>query len=262
MYSYREQLEVIKRIRIQDGQLLRMDCPFCGGRNSFGIRKSQGLVQWGCFRASCQIKGIKSQGLSITEIKNYDKRDTSSAHLGKPIPTPLVSINGRDAITAYLQSVHSLQAHEEGLVKIVYSPTEDRVLFMYDGDEGATGRALTGVSQYNPKWIKYGDVSHLFTCGNGPVGVIVEDAPSACATGVVRGYTGISLLGTKLTLQHKLELHRFDRILVCLDPDAAQTGLDMVRRLSGTVDASLRLIKDDLKYFPPNEIEAILASSN
>lgn len=261
MYSYKEQLRTIKAIPIRDGQTLRMNCPFCGGHNSFGLSKLRGVLKWGCFRASCQTKGQNDAGRSIEDIRRYQMDGEEQAKgYGAPIPELLTMVNKHSDILAYLQSVNSLRAYEEGLATVLYSPTEDRTLFMLADNVGATGRAITGVSRYRPKWKKYGDTSHIFSCGNGSTGVIVEDAPSACATGVVRGYTGISILGTHLTTQHKLELRRFERILVCLDPDAAQLGLDMVRRLSGTVDVSLRLIKDDLKYFPPEDIEAMLAS--
>lgn len=128
-------------------------------------------------------------------------------------------------------------------------------MFSVAGGAGWTGRARKGVK---PKWRKYGDTSSLLTVGTGSTAVLVEDACSACAVGVIDAYTGCSLLGTTLTTQHMMELRRFKNVLVCLDPDAMLKSLDMIRRIQGTVPASLRMIPNDLKYFEPEKIKEIL----
>ena len=48
MYGYKEQLEIVDKIPVKEGQGYNMNCPFCGGRKTFGIAlrngKSSGTV--------------------------------------------------------------------------------------------------------------------------------------------------------------------------------------------------------------------------
>ena len=65
MYSYRDQLDIIKAIRITDGGRKTIDCPFCGGRKKFTIDKFDGKIVWNCYKASCTTKGAYSGKRSI-----------------------------------------------------------------------------------------------------------------------------------------------------------------------------------------------------
>ena len=56
-YSYREQIDVLKKISLAEGERKTLDCPFCGGRRKFSITKLDGMLLWNCFRASCSAKG-------------------------------------------------------------------------------------------------------------------------------------------------------------------------------------------------------------
>jgi hypothetical protein len=278
-YTYKEQLEMLKPLRLKEGDRLRFDCPFCGGLNTFGVVRESGVMKWGCFRASCNIHGMKDIGYSRDGIRfKLGLLDTIRATYqeSSAIPDPLVSVSNHPDVLAYLSKVHALRAYNEGLVEIYYSPTEDRVMFRIDSmrrlpngniancntgntqGEGYAGRAL---HNNGPKWKKFGDVSSTFECGKGATGVIVEDAPSACAVGVCEEYTGISILGTRLTIQHKMGLKRFKNLIVCLDPDAAAKSINLASRLNGTSTVSVKLIRDDLKYFNPEDIRGMLATT-
>lgn len=269
-YSYKDQWEILKAIKLKEGQHpLRLDCPFCFGHSCFGISRTGGVVSWGCFRASCGAHGRKEVGFTREGIRvrlGYDKTIRSSNDEPSSIPSPLVSIDNRPDIMEWLSSVNSLRAYNEGLVEISYSPTEDRVMFKIPGVKGYVGRScqtLKGIRSklYGPKWKNYGDTSTIFSCGSGETGVIVEDAPSACAVGTVNALTGIALLGTKLTTAHKVALRKYDKLIVCLDPDAARKSVDFSKRLSGISNTSVKFIGDDLKYFNPEQIEEMLTSS-
>ncbi len=268
-YSYKDQLEVLSGVirGLKEGRALRNDCPFCGGKNTFGISKNGGKVSWGCFKASCGAHGTKDVGLGLNGIRQklgYDGHIRSYTADDKyTVPTPLVSVERNDDIITWLKNVHSYQSYAEGLVEIRYSPTEDRVMFKIPDLEGWIGRKLPPTTpskrtNLGPKWLKYGDTSHIFKCGNGPIGVIVEDAPSACAIGTVEGLTGVALLSTTLTQQHKVDLRQFDSLIVCLDPDAASKSLTLAKRLEGAVPTTVKLIPDDLKWYGPQEIRDIL----
>lgn len=253
MATYKEQLEVAKDYRLREGQHYRGDCPFCSGRNTYGVRLHNGVLLWGCFKASCDVHGRYSEGLSTEGIKSR-LAPVSDDPRGVRTPVPaLTSISTHPSILSFLKSNNSLKAFEEGLIDIRYSPTEDRVMFPMVGNVGYTGRARHGVK---PKWKKFGDCTQLLTCGNGEIAVVVEDALSACAVGVLPQYTGCSLSGTVLHQNQLISLREYDTILVCLDPDARLKALDLTARLGSR--ASMRLIPDDLKRFKPEEIEEIL----
>lgn len=260
-YSYVEQLNTVRRLRVPENSSKRFDCPFCGGRNTLGVTNTNGEIDWQCFKASCPAKGIYNAGLSLEGIQSkLDNESVKIGRLGKPIPDLLTPIRKLEHVE-YLDYVHSYEALKTGLIDIKYSPVEDRVMFPVNNGKGYSGRNIhSDRPSYIPKWVKYGDTSSLFTCGTGKIGVLVEDAPSACAVGVIPSYTGLSLLGTYLTDQHKLELMQYERIIVCLDPDASMKGLELASRISGIRPATHVVIPDDLKYYNKDEIESILWS--
>ena len=253
MATYKEQLEVAKDYRIREGGSYRGDCPFCSGKNTYGVKVQNGVLLWGCFRASCDVHGRWSEGLSTEGIKSrlapvsVDPRAVLT-----PIPV-LTSINTQQSAINFLKANNSFEAYEAGLIDIKYSPTEDRVMFPTWDKTGWVGRARQGV---RPKWKKFGDCSQLLTCGTGEIAVVVEDALSACAVGVLPQYTGCSLSGTVLHQNQITKLREYDHILVCLDPDAMMVCLLMTNRLGSR--ASMRIIPDDLKRYKPDEIEKIL----
>ena len=58
-------------------------------------------------------------------------------------------------------------------------------------------------------------------------------------------------MGTSLLPDHLLQLQKYNKIIVALDPDAAQKTFEFTRQLRGTVDAASVYalnLKDDLKY--------------
>ena len=49
--NYTDQIEVIKDLSLDEGQSMRMDCPFCMRKNTFSISKEDSKVLWYCFPA-------------------------------------------------------------------------------------------------------------------------------------------------------------------------------------------------------------------
>lgn len=249
MATYPEQIEVAKSFRLREGQHRRVDCPFCGGRNTYGVALRSGELRWGCFRASCTVHGRLSEGMSIDGLKARVQPSQGPVEGPQLLPIPVLSsVETQPHAMAFLERYHVLPAHRAGLVTVRYSPTEDRVMFPVD-KSGYTGRARKGVK---PKWKKYGDCTKLFTCGIGETAVVVEDALSACAVGIIPEYTGCALLGTTLSPEHIISLRGYKRVLVALDPDAIGKNVAMAGRIGS--HASVRLIEDDLKEFEPDEI--------
>lgn len=256
--SYNEALRFVKKQKIPNGVTRRYTCPICGGYNTFGVTNSSGILSWNCFRASCPAKGMSDGESSISDIKQrLGGNEYEVNRLGAVIPDDLFSVNRPDLIE-WLESVNSYESMIRGLVDIKYSPSVNRILFKLRDFQGYTGRKLDSNS-FGPKWIKYGDSAHVFACGTGKTGVLVEDAPSACAVGLLEGYTGISLLGTTLTSNHKVELFTYSNLIVCLDPDAASKSITISESLQGIRPTTVKLIPDDLKYFKPDQIKQILS---
>jgi hypothetical protein len=253
-YSYGDQLAIVSKVRLADGETHRGNCPFCGGRNTFTLTRSGEQLKWNCYRASCDAGGYREGEDSLLGVRRrLDSLDLgASGGTLHPIPSPLTPIDSQPQILRWLDKVGSLEAYSEGLIPIRYSPTEDRIMFPVQDGLGYIGR---GRADVRPKWRKYGDTSHLLTVGHGPTAVLVEDAPSACAVGVLPEYTGCALLGTRLDRQHILELRRFERVVVCLDPDAQSKSMAMVSTIGSTIPATMRLISDDLKNLPKHKIQ-------
>jgi hypothetical protein len=270
-YSYRDQLEIISDIHIKEGQEHRGNCPFCGGRNTFTLTKKNGDLVWNCYRASCGVRGGKSGVGNVDSIKRRLSIIPEAKRAYPPLPPIFTSIHNQPSAMRWLETRHCMEALDQGMVSIRYSPSDDRICFLVhsnsttldgknyrdeDGMDGWTGRGRKGII---PKWKKYGDCNHLFTCGSGTIGVVVEDPCSACAVGVIESYSGAALLGTNLSAQLKYELlARYDELIICLDPDAALKGLQMMSALSGLIPTRLVVPKDDLKYFNKDQIKEML----
>jgi hypothetical protein len=106
--------------------------------------------------------------------------------------------------------------------------------------------------------MSYGDTSGALTVGTSDVAVIVEDAPSACAVGVIDGYAGVAILGTNLSTKQKQSLKNYRKIIICLDNDAKGKAIKLLRQLQGLVDCTVKFIAKDLKYCPSEEITKVL----
>ena len=59
--NYQQQLAVIQGLSVQADTQIRMDCPFCSGKNTLSVDTTDNSLSWYCFHASCNAKG-KYQG--------------------------------------------------------------------------------------------------------------------------------------------------------------------------------------------------------
>jgi len=71
MTGFSYQLKIINRLKVPEGISNRYNCPFCGGYNTLGVSNINGTLEWNCFRASCDAKGIYNEGGSIDGLKCY-----------------------------------------------------------------------------------------------------------------------------------------------------------------------------------------------
>lgn len=239
----------------------RGDCPSCGGRNSFSASYTpSGEVAWLCFKASCKVKGRADVPRTLEQIvSKYTGQVQSQEAPTWEMPDHFVSVGKRPKVMEWLEANGLTHAYRSGIISLLYDPAQDRVVFtIYH--EGvlvdAVGRLL---SRGKPKWYRYGssDMGCWFVDQTrSSILVITEDILSACVASY--NYSSVALLGTDLSDGNFLRAMKYDKVLVCLDPDAYSKGVDMARRLSPFTDAKAVLTPDDLKYFTPDEVKEML----
>jgi len=255
MFSYKEQVSVIQKIRLAEGEHKTLTCPFCGGRNKFTLDRFDGVLVWNCFRASCNAKGSLRGKRDITALRNYVSGTPTQRSVKKlnPLPAMTVSVRKHEPAVKYLTDVNSLDAYESGLIKVRYLPTENRVLFYTNDGTGAVGRALDGRL---PKWWKYGDTTKGIAVGSGEHAVLVEDVASACAVSRISGVVGFALLGTNITTGIKAQLVKYNKTTLVLDNDASNKAIYLIRKHNRV--SHLRLTEKDLKCLTPKQIEDVI----
>lgn len=252
-----QQRELLESIRLKDGETKRIDCPFCQGKSTFTITRRDGKRLWNCYKASCMASGGKGDIRTLQTVQKALRGPFNGSVIVDPTPLPEIVSDARfhPEVMEYLEHVHALEAFENGLARISYAPKENRVMFWMNDGEGAVGRSLDG---RRPKWKAFGNTSGVFTCGTGEVAVVVEDAASACAVGCLPGYTGVALLGTHIDRIKKSQLTDFVHVIFCLDNDASKKSIGLLRKVQGLVPASVRFLRDDLKWLNKDQIQEVL----
>lgn len=255
MFSYKEQVSVVQKIKLAEGEHITTTCPFCGGRNKFTLDRFDGVLVWNCFRASCNAKGSLRGKRDITALKNYVSGTPTQRSVKKlnQLPAMTVSVRKHAPALKYLADVNSLDAYESGKIKVRYLPTENRVLFYTNDDTGAVGRALDGRL---PKWWKYGDTSIGISVGSGDHAVLVEDVASACSVSRISGVVGFALLGTNLTAQIKKHLTKYKKTTLVLDNDASSKAIYLCKKHS--LVNRVRLTNEDLKYLSADDVSRLI----
>ena len=245
----------------QGDETVRTDCPSCHKKNTFTISRVNGKVLWNCYSANCKIKGIKSFSRTTREIHERVRQNYHAFyHDDFAVPDSFTIFTQNPRARKYVEKNNCMQAYNNRDVEIMYDSKQDRVVFLIKNEHytcDAVGRSLNKFTK--PKWYRYGKSNRLFTCGTSKVGVLVEDAASACAISPIA--TGIALLGTNLRDVNVGFLRNFDHIHICLDPDATRKSLLMQKHLAYYVSCGIVRVDDDLKYFSPEEIEKLILNN-
>ena len=256
MYTRRDQIEMVKSIRLKDNERLSIDCPFCGGRKKFSITRVDGKVIWNCYRASCSARGAYGDTRSITESRSKLVGTTNVyTRTINPIPAILSSVDNHPPAVKYLKSVNSFEAYCRGLIKIKYDPRTNRVLFFNRRGDGAAARAL---DDRLPKWFTFGNTDGGIIVGEGSCAVVVEDSASACSVSRIDGLTGIALLGTSLSRSIKAHLLKYNSVVIVLDNDASSNAITIGSQMSLDKCAKVRFTNRDLKWLKQSEIREII----
>lgn len=247
---------------LREGDRRRTSCPACHGHNTFTVVRTHGKLLWNCYKASCGLSGAKSKTRSLSELEMKVRNVCLPSAPAPDFVLPDHVLRGaiHPDVCAYVQEVHAESA------EIWHDIREHRAVFVIRDPEngkmvGAVGRALR--KGHVPKWKRYDKVPNL-TFVQGPmcgVGVVVEDCASACAVHSA-GYTGFAVLGTNISDSMIPLLRQFSEVIVALDNDASKKSIKLQKTLDAYVNSRVVFLADDLKYFSPLEVQAILSSSS
>ena len=256
MTTYREQLEVLDTL-VLTRPSMRMDCPFCGGRNTFSLRRDFDKQFWKCFRASCGAKGTRRVDVTNAELRD---RLAQKITVKKESFTPLATPQKPSDVPTVLLPGHKVKRSRDflsqyglsHLLTTYYAPKEDRIVFRHH--EAYIGRALST----GPKWKKYGDYSQIWDYPHDTDYIIVvEDVISALRLDAL-GIHSIALCGTAMnhTINQEINLHyRNKNVYIALDADATRTGVQHSVSLGG---AKVMPLKRDIKDMTDENIKDVI----
>ena len=247
--------QYISTLDLVEGRSTRCNCPVCGGRNTFTVSREDGKVLYNCYKASCRIAGAYQKDRSLKELNYILSRVSKPEEPTFTLPPHLVSGAFNTFVQEYASSVHAENA------ELMYDPEEHRAVFVIrdrDSKEplGAVGRALN--KNMIPKWKRYDKRNDLlYITGDGDTAVVVEDCASAAAVASA-GFIGIAVLGTNLSAGVIPKFKPYKKVIIALDKDASKKALKLKKMLDPYTNSAVRFLPDDLKYFPPTKIQAIL----
>ena len=245
---------------------VRTNCPDCGSNNTFSAMylPASMVVIYNCFDASCEIKGSKRIGLQKHQIKNglFKKPiDFTEVFQEEFSTSNFIELAYSKQGLEYLDKVQCLDLHEQKHINVKYDLKQDRVVFLVNALNSnrivnAVGRTMK--TEGKPKWYKYARTSADYKIGCGKVAIIVEDIPSACVASKLSNVVGISMCGTVLSenlYQHLLE-ESYDKVLICLDKDAALKSMHICAILKHELNyVGVLFPEKDLKNMNADQLE-------
>ena len=237
-------LEFVKDLNIPMDETRRLNCPVCNSYKTFTATNNMGSLVWNCYKISCSLSGTARVRLSVDDIKSVSAKREVTTDDTFEMPEYIVPHNNRNNLISFCER-WKLDADE---LNLQYDVKDDRVVFPIEHNGklvDATGRSL---GKLLPKWKRYGNNPLPYTYGCGKVALVVEDCVSACVSNS-NIHTGVAILGTSLSEDHKKYLSQFSTAIIALDPDALPKILQFARELRAyTPDVRVLRLKDDLKY--------------
>lgn len=235
------------------GISVRLDCPFCGGNNTFSVTNSGSQVKYHCFRNSCNGKstGIKSVSMDKADIARILK-ERHLTEAKTPFRLPSYVQRGLASKNAFklILDTNGLPSYKREAYSVAYDPIENRLLYLLIENKevvGAVGRSLGGEL---PKSKIYPNSKIMpFIVGCTDKAIIVEDCASAAAVNSFNPeLTGMALLGTILKSEYYKYLDSFKTLTIVLDYDARKKALG-IRNLVKYMNETVKIIvsKKDIK---------------
>jgi hypothetical protein len=234
----------VEELGLALGETRRSNCPVCRGRNTFTASNMNGKILWNCYKASCSIKGTGKTNMSAADVLKVMRKgteDTVSFMFDFNKPAFLVQQFSPAAIE-WLTEWGIDSKH------VLYDIKDHRVVFPVYHEGILVDAAGRAIGYRRPKWLRYGRSGLPYVHGEGDVCVLVEDCISAYVV-ASSSVTGLAILGTSLADRHIELLKQYRRVIVALDPDAADKTLKFTRMLRSSLpDVKALKLKDDLKY--------------
>lgn len=257
--------QFVDSLDVAVGLSYRCNCPQCGGKNTFTVTNDNGNLLYNCYKNSCPIAGVLHRNMDVHTIKARLMQANTSESYEE-------ALQAKFNTSPYLTRMKPKSANVQDFLSkwninqddVLYDIRQDRVVFPVFTRTGtqvdAVGRSVLG---RQPKWLRYAASPVPYTHGKGRTAVIVEDAISAYVIGSIAGHlaTGLALLGTQLTDFHKWYIgNYFDKVIVALDPDAADKTMSITKELRSIVpDAKALRLSDDIKYMNDQDIKQMEA---
>lgn len=275
MYDKHKVLSHLEHLDLQYGQSHRGNCPMCNRKGTFTATfTDEGLV-FNCYSLSCKASGNVKKDMTAEAIMERLRRSTVKetrtlqglAPVGHDfeIPDRVVPADGN--LKQRAQAFMDYWRINPDL-SIYYDIKDDRVVFPVMGIGAYKNTVLDMVGRsldktVKPKWLRYGNTTQPFVYG--PTGnrscVVVEDVLSAIKAYEDTGVTGVALLGTQLTAEHRdFITMEFDSAIIALDRDALTKQLSISKELSAYMSGvKVCRLQDDIKYGHAEDANAIKA---
>ncbi len=143
--NYKQQLLVIEGLFIPPDTSIRMDCPFCHGKNTLSVDTASNNINWFCFHASCKAKGKFKGEKNMTYVNSTFNQQEETKNLKFEMPDSFTSIYSDDKAMQYLHKNNCWEAWSWGRAVIKFDIAQNRVVFCVRDTEtdeivGAVGR--------------------------------------------------------------------------------------------------------------------------
>ena len=251
--------DYVEGLDLRDGQRHRGKCPVCYRPNTFTATKSIGKLLWNCYANSCEVSGKFTVNMTTEEVKKRmkellidptNKNDINISRKGESVLPewvikPTADHDHAQCITKYCK----IYGIDPIGLDLYFDVKEKRVVFpIFFGSIMVDAIGRTMDKRILPKWRRYSDVAQGFERGESSIAVVVEDCTSAAVVETL-GLTGVAILGTNLNTSHIFSLQKFKKVIVALDPDAAEKTIRYTKELRANgVDTFALKLLDDIKY--------------
>lgn len=243
--------DYIKSLDMSDGDVIRTDCPKCGGKKTFTVTNDGGKVLYNCYKLGCDIKGAVSYAMTAEEIWRRLRPEERKQAEAKAFVYPEYFVRPCTEHVQVQKFLDRWDLHDEG---VWYDVKDKRVVFPIRKAGvviDAVGRALDGRL---PKWYRYTGSSDMYERTfntTDSIVVLVEDVISAITVAKVCPIaTGLAIMGTSLSTAHTERIRDFDKVIIALDPDASAKTLEYKREVEAWTGIKTIAMKldDDIKY--------------
>jgi len=119
--------KIVTDLDLPNGHTKRMNCPACGGNNTFTVSNNMGSLMWNCYKVSCTTKGNTQTNMTAADIRTQFNRHASDDTLVDDFELPNYIVPHRDRRSILMWCAEwGIDADELG---VMYDVKEDRVVF-------------------------------------------------------------------------------------------------------------------------------------